>query len=146
MLKALVFIVLVGIAIQFIPYGKSHTNPPIVAEPLWDTPQTKMLFARVCANCHSNNTTWPWYSKVAPASWLLQRDVGEGRKRFNVSMWGPQKMNRGYDAVEEVRAGEMPPWYYVLGHPEAKLTEKEKADFIAGLSATFKEGRTNNKP
>jgi mono/diheme cytochrome c family protein len=140
------FIVLAGVAIQFIPYGKNHTNPAVVAEPQWDSPKTKALFTRVCANCHSNNTVWPWYNTIAPASWLMQRDVEEGRKHFNVSMWGSQKMNRGHDAAEEVQGGRMPPWYYVLGHPEAKLTENEKADFIAGLSATFKEGREINKP
>ena len=141
-----IFIVVAGVAIQFIPYGKNHTNPSVVSEPQWDSPKTKAIFMRVCANCHSNNTTWPWYSSLAPASWLILRDVEEGRKHFNVSMWGPQKVNKGREAADMVQEGEMPPWYYVLGHPEAKLTENEKADFIAGLSATFKEGREKTKP
>lgn len=137
--KLLGIIVLTGVAIQFIPYGRNHTNPPVVAEPQWDRPSTKALFTRVCANCHSNNTTWPWYSSVAPVSWLVQRDVDEGREHFNVSMWGSQKVNKGGDAAEEVQEGEMPPWFYVLGHPEAKLSETEKAEFVAGLAVTFKD-------
>ena len=123
--KLLGILVLTGIAIQFIPYGKDHTNPSIVGEPPWDNPRTKELFSRVCANCHSNTTTWPWYSNVAPVSWLIQYDVDGGRKRLNVSMWSVQKKNKGYDAAEEVGAGKMPPWQYVIGHPEAKLTERE---------------------
>ena len=135
--KLLGILVLAGIAIQFIPYGKDHMNPPIVGEPQWNNPRTKELFSRVCANCHSNTTTWPWYSNVAPVSWLIQYDVDGGRKRFNVSMWNVQKKNKGYDAAEEVGAGKMPPWQYVIGHPEAKLTESERTEFVQGLTATF---------
>lgn len=135
--KLLGIVVLAGAVIQFIPYGKTHVNPPVVAEPQWDSPGTKELFFRVCANCHSNTTTWPWYSTVAPVSWLIQHDVDEGREHFNVSMWGEQKVNKGHDAAEEVEAGEMPPWVYVMGHPEAKLSESERAEFVQGLTATF---------
>jgi hypothetical protein len=63
--------------------------------------------------------------------------VDGGRKRFNVSMWNVQKKNKGYDAAEEVGAREMPPWQYVIGHPEAKLTESERTVFLQGLTATF---------
>lgn len=144
--KLLGILVLAGIAIQFIPYGKNHTNPPVMGEPQWDSPKTQALFTRVCANCHSHNTTWPWYGSIAPVSWLIQRDVDEARAHFNASMWGFQKMNKGRDAADEVQSGEMPPWFYVLGHPEAKLSEAEKTEFVAGLSATFKNGQASKKP
>jgi mono/diheme cytochrome c family protein len=104
---------------------------------VWDNPRTKELFYRVCGNCHSNNTTWPWYSSVAPASWLIQRDVDEGREHFNVSMWAAQKVNKGRDAAGELSNGEMPPWFYILGHPEAKLSDNEKTQLVQGLSVTF---------
>ena len=133
-------VLLIGVAIQFLPYGKDHTNPPVVAEPKWDSANTKELFARVCANCHSNNTTWPWYSSVAPVSWLIRHDVDEGREHFNVSMWDAQRVNKGHDAAEEVREGDNATWFYVLGHPEAKLSDSEKTQFIQGLSATFGGG------
>ena len=80
--KILGILIVAGVAIQFIPYGKNHINPPIVAEPNWDSPQTKDFFYRACANCHSNMTTWPIYSKIAPISWLIQNDVNDGREHF----------------------------------------------------------------
>ena len=137
MLKILAVIVALGVAVQFVPYGKNHANPPVLAEPQWDSPKTKEVFYRVCGNCHSNTTTWPWYSSIAPASWLIQNDVDEGRAHVNVSMWGKQAVNKGRDAADEVEQGEMPPWFYVIGHPEAKMTPQEKTQFTAGLKATF---------
>jgi hypothetical protein len=73
-------VVLFGL-IQLIPYGHNHTNPSVVAEPQWDTPQTRELTARACYDCHSNATVWRWYSSIAPASWLIQHDVEDGRRR-----------------------------------------------------------------
>lgn len=64
------------LAIQLVPYGRDHTNPPVVAEPAWDSPATRALFVRACADCHSNQTVWPWYSHVAPVAWLVAHDVG----------------------------------------------------------------------
>jgi mono/diheme cytochrome c family protein len=137
--KILGAIILVIIAIQFIPYGKNHTNPAVLAEPQWDSLQTKELFARSCADCHSNQTKWPWYSKIAPISWLVQRDVDEGREHFNVSMWGIQKKNKGDEAKEEFDKGEMPPWFYLPPHPEARLSKSEAKALSQGLAATFGE-------
>ena len=58
--------------IQFVPYGRSHTNPPVLSEPAWDSPETRVLAQTACFDCHSNETDWsPWYTKVAPASWLV---------------------------------------------------------------------------
>ena len=135
--KILGILILAAVAIQFVPYGRDHTNPPVVSEPPWDSANTKSLFDRACANCHSNATTWPWYSSIAPVSWLVQHDVDEGREHFNVSVWGAQKINKGHDAAEELEQGEMPPLVYKLGHPEAKLSENERSEFIQGLKATF---------
>jgi mono/diheme cytochrome c family protein len=131
---------LIGLAflIQLIPYGRDHTNPEAKREPAWDDPATRELFFRTCRDCHSNETQWPWYSSVAPASWLVQRDVEEGRSHFNVSEWGRAK-NHGDEAAKEVRDGEMPPWFYLPAHPEARLTETERKELVEGLIATFGE-------
>ncbi len=137
--KILAAVVFVIIAIQFIPYGKNHSAPLVVSEPEWDSPRTKDLFTRACADCHSNETKWPWYSSIAPVSWLVQYDVEEGREHFNVSMWGVQKDNEGDEAKEKFEEGEMPPWFYVILHPEAKLSESETKEFSKGLLATFGE-------
>lgn len=127
-----------GVAIQLVPYGRAHDNPPVTAEPPWDSPQTRETFMRVCRDCHSNETRWPWYSHVAPESWLVQRDVDEGRSHFNVSEWGRAKQH-GDEAAEEVSEDEMPPWFYRPLHPEARLASAERERFIAGLTATFGE-------
>ncbi len=137
--KLLGVTVLLLILIQFFPYGKNHTNPPILSEPSWDTPKTKELFMRACADCHSHETKWPWYSNIAPLSWLIQHDVEEGREHFNISMWGIQKKNDGDEAKEEFEDGEMPPWFYLPAHPEAKLSESERKEFSRGLLNTFGE-------
>lgn len=125
------------VGIQFIPYGKDHTNLPVMSEPQWDSARTKELFSRACADCHSNETKYPWYSNVAPVSWLVARDIDEGREHFNVSVWGIQKKNEGEDAAKEVRKGEMPMWIYTVAHPEARLSGVEKQELINGLEKTF---------
>ncbi len=123
-------------AIQLVPYGRDHSNPPVTSEPQWDSTATRDLAKRACFDCHSNETVWPWYSHVAPVSWLLQRDVDEGRSKLNFSEWDkPQK--EADEAAKEVREGEMPPWFYLPTHPEARLTDAEKQALIAGLEATI---------
>jgi len=123
--------------LQVLPLGPHFSNPAVSGEPVWDSPRTKELFNRACADCHSHETKYPWYSNIAPVSWLVARDIDEGREHFNVSTWGVQKKNEGKDAAKEVREGEMPMWIYTLPHPEAKLSEAEKQELISGLEKTF---------
>ncbi len=104
--KTLIILIIV---IQFIPYGRKHTNPQIVSEPEWNSLETRDLFFQTCKDCHSNETEWPWYSNIAPISWLIQYDVNEGREHFNVSMWGIQKRNEGEEAAEELQEGAFSP-------------------------------------
>jgi len=124
--------------IQLVPYGRDHANPPTTQEPKWDSQATRQTFFRVCKNCHSNETEWPWYSNIAPTSWLVQYDVDEGRSEFNVSEWGRAR-NKGDEAAHEVREGHMPPWYYLPPHPEARLTKAERKEYARGLALTFGE-------
>ena len=128
-----------AVLIQLVPYGRDHSNPPVTAEPGWNAPETRELFFRACKDCHSNETIWPWYSSIAPMSWLVTRDVTEGRSHFNVSEWGRGK-NHGEEAADLVRDGEMPPWFYLPAHPEAQLSEQDREALVAGLMATFGEG------
>lgn len=121
---------------QLLPVGGSRSNPPVTAEPAWDTPRTRELFVRSCADCHSNETRWPWYSYVAPVSWLVVSDVENGRRHLNVSEWDrPQK--DADEAAEEVEAGSMPLRAYLVAHRSARLTEAERAELARGLAATF---------
>ena len=123
--------------IQAVPYGRDHSNPPVTLEPKWDSAQTRALAVRTCFDCHSNQTTWPWYSNVAPMSWLVQRDVDGGRSAFNFSEWNrPQDVGTN-DLAEAIRGGSMPPWFYVVLHSNAKLSQSEKDALIRGLNATL---------
>jgi mono/diheme cytochrome c family protein len=133
-----------GLLVQLVPYGRDHRNPQRGQEPGWDRSQSRELFFRVCKDCHSNQTEWPWYSFVAPVSWLVQRDVDEGRSHFNVSEWGRSE-NHGDEAAEKVREGEMPPWFYLPLHPEAQLSDAEREALIAGLVATFGEEQSDDE-
>ena len=115
------------IGIQFIPVERS--NPPVTGE-MDAPPRVKEILMRSCYDCHSNETVWPWYSYIAPASWLLEKDVEEGRDELNFSEWKgydeKKKQKKFKETREEVEEGEMPQWYYVIMHPEAKLTDADK--------------------
>jgi mono/diheme cytochrome c family protein len=134
--KVLIGILGLVVAIQLVPYGRNHYNPAKVQEPAWDSPETRKLVVRACFDCHSNETVWPWYSQVAPVSWLVQHDVEEGRAVLNFS-----EFNRAQEETEEsaetVAEGEMPMPIYTWLHSEARLTEEEKTRLIEGLQATF---------
>lgn len=142
MLGSLIGVVVIGAVIQFVPYGRDHTNPPVVEEPAWDSAQTRDLAVAACFDCHSNETEWPWYSNIAPISWLLQRDVDEGREELNFSEWHTEQ--EGDEAAETVRDGSMPPWQYPLTHPEARLSDADLDALEAGLAATFGDDRSDD--
>ena len=129
-------LVVVGLAVQLVPYGRAHTNPPVVAEPNWSSAQTRQLFSQACADCHSNDTVWPWYSNVAPLSWMIQNHVDEGRIAFNASEMGHPE-NKADEAAEYVQKGEMPIANYTWLHPEARLSATDRQALITGLLATF---------
>ncbi len=145
-LKVLLWVVVAGAlvfaAIQFVPYGRAHTNPPVTATPAWDSPRTEELVRAACYDCHSNETVWPWYTHIAPASWLVQRDVDEGRDTMNFSEWAfaPGEGVFVAQTIEEVvREGEMPPLQYRLLHSGARLSETERDELIAGVKASLGE-------
>lgn len=126
MKKFIAFLVVVIIGIQFIPVER--TNPPVVSD--IDAPsEVKDILRKACYDCHSNETKWAWYTKIAPASFLAVKDVNEGREHLNFSEWGnytskTEKMKE--EIWEEVREERMPPWMYRVSHSESKLTPEEK--------------------
>ena len=104
-------------------------NPPVegdVAAP----PPVDTILRRACYDCHSNQTVWPWYSQIAPLSWLLANDVKEGRRELNFSKWSTydakKRAKKLTEIAKEVGEGEMPPWYYVLVHSDAKLAGTDR--------------------
>ena len=139
-LFAAIGVIVIFALLQLVPYGRDHSNPAVVTEPQWDSLQTRELAARACFDCHSNETHWPWYSNVAPVSWLVQRDVQEGRRRLNFSEWNqPQRATN--EVGEVINEGEMPPWFYLPLHASARLTPAEKQALVAGLQKTLGGGR-----
>ena len=135
-MKIVKWLLLVAVLIQFVPFGHDHSNPPTTKEPTWDSPQTRDLIYRACFDCHSNQTGWRFYSYVAPVSWLVARDVNQGRSHLNFSQWDqPQKHAK--DVADQVKTGEMPLWFYVPLHPSAKLSDAEKQALIEGAAKSL---------
>jgi hypothetical protein len=135
--KVVLWVVVVGavlaVAIQFIPYGRDHTNPAVAQEPAWPDDATRELAVGACFDCHSNETKWPWYSHVAPVNWFLMNDVTGGREHLNFSEW--QNDDQAIGAAESLEQGEMPPFQYKMMHSEARLSDEDKAALVEGFRA-----------
>ena len=108
----------------------AHTNPKATGE-IRVAANVKTVLKRACYDCHSNETVWPWYSNVAPISWLVARDVNDGREEVNFSTWetmSPEKQAKRQRKIgEEVAGGDMPLFFYLPMHPKAKLSDADKA-------------------
>ena len=130
--RILYSLVLLFLIIQLFPL--TRTNPPvdpvrtIHASVTMDT-QVSSTLARACNDCHSNLTVWPWYSRVAPVSWLVINDVNRGRKAMNFSDWKSLSAERQGEILpeicKEVADREMPTEEYILMHPGVKPSHAE---------------------
>jgi Haem-binding domain len=125
-LLGLAVLVLV-IAIQFVPMDAR--NPPVEGD-IPTSPEVKAVLRRACYDCHSHETVWPWYSRIAPVSWLLARDVHEGRADLNFSTWNrystQQQVEKLKDSWTYETEGHMPPWYYLPVHRDAHLSVQDR--------------------
>ncbi|HSM07951.1 MAG TPA: heme-binding domain-containing protein [Gemmatimonadota bacterium] len=132
-------------AAQFVPVDR--TNPP-VGEEIVAPAEVLTVLERACYDCHSNETVWPVYSRVAPVSWLVARDVHEGREALNYSTWGRYSAEERSELLEEsweeVAEGEMPMKPYVLLHPAARLTAEDEEVLRAWSLASG--GRSDDGP
>ncbi|MDY7091821.1 MAG: heme-binding domain-containing protein [Acidobacteriota bacterium] len=124
----LIALVVLFLGLQVVPVER--TNPPVEGE-IPAPPEVREILRRACYDCHSNETVWPWYSYVAPVSFLVARDVKEGREELNFSTWSrlsAKRQNHILEEVwEEVEEGEMPLPIYLPTHPEARLTPQDRA-------------------
>lgn len=127
-----IVLVLAFIAIQFI--RPDRTNPPeVVGETLEASSQipadVDAILSRSCADCHSNRTVYPWYSNIAPVSWLLANHIRDARRELNFSIWNTydnrRKVRKLGDICEQIETGEMPLPSYLWMHWDAKLKEGE---------------------
>jgi hypothetical protein len=140
--KSLKIIVLALVAVlllaQCIRIDK--VNPPVRSDLAFVS--VKPVLQRACYNCHSNETVWPWYSGVAPASWLVGTDVKEGRSHLNFSEWGMYdggtRSHKLRGITEKVQGGDMPPWYYRLVHRDSRLSEAERNQILAWAAETIR--------
>lgn len=115
-------------------FNPVRRNPPVdpareiaAIHPL--NPEVSAVLQRSCNDCHSNRTAWPWYSHVAPASWLIAHDVNEGRDALNFSEWTSYNSEKSRELLgkvcEEARDRQMPISQYTLVHPQARLTAND---------------------
>jgi mono/diheme cytochrome c family protein len=136
MFRIIIFgIIAVFVLIQFIPV--TMDNPPVQAN--FDGPtDVEEVFRQSCYDCHSNETVWPWYSRIAPVSWLVAGHVNEGRHRLDFSEWGVYsdlKRARLAEGIgEEVEEGEMPLAVYLIMHSSAELDERDIATIESWLA------------
>jgi len=136
-------LVLIFIGVQFIPTGipenKSDEGKSIVNDSLINSPVLEQ-FRKSCFDCHSNQVNLPWYSKVAPSSWLLAGHINEGRSYLNFSEWGAystrEKIGLLEDIRDEVSAGKMPLKSYLLVHGEARLDSAQKSSILKWVDDT----------
>jgi len=121
------------VSIQIVPVNRS--NPPVDPSRTIYATQTvpsevSEVFERSCSNCHSDQTKWPWYSYVAPASWVVARDVHQARRHLDFSQWGsysPKKRADKLEAIcEQLVDGDMPDPKYMLFHRSARVTESQQ--------------------
>jgi hypothetical protein len=132
------------VGIQLVPYGRPTANPPVRREPNWDSPRTRELMVRACFDCHSNQVNYPWYSYVAPVSWLVAHDIEEARLKVNFSEWDlPQR--EALASIEQIEEKQMPLSIYLPLHPEARLTDAERQELVRGLEATFEADRPRRR-
>jgi hypothetical protein len=126
--KLLVGSLVLLVAMQLVTCER--TNPPITGD-LTAPPEVASILRRACYDCHSNETVWPWYSRVAPISWLVHRDVVDGRRHLNFSEWDKvptEKRARKINAAShQAKEGEMPPWFYLPMHWNARVADAERA-------------------
>ncbi|HSF19669.1 MAG TPA: heme-binding domain-containing protein [Vicinamibacteria bacterium] len=130
--KVLVLLFLGAVAVLAQVYPPiARVNPPASVE-IAAPPEVRRIFRGSCYDCHSNETRWPWYSYVAPGSWMVAGDVHDARSRMNFSRW-PHAVSSEVDCyfkrriIERIGKGEMPPLRYRLLHPSATVTDEDEA-------------------
>ena len=141
------------VAIQF--FQPQRTNPPTVpSRQVWAhvqvPPEAQNVLKRACSDCHSNQTVWPWYSRVAPISWVVVDDVNAGRRHVNFDDWEAQVSAKEanahlIDICKEARTKGMPPFSYRIKHRESQLKPKE-IDALCSWSESFGHSDSQDKP
>src|SRR5215471_16786310 len=126
--RIVIVVLALMVLIQLVPVTKS--NPPLETE-ISAPSNVQAILNRSCYDCHSNKTVWPWYSHVAPVSWLVSSDVSGARRKMNFTTWNrytsEQQVRKVKGIWDEVDKGDMPPWYYLIEHNNARLSADDKS-------------------
>jgi heme-binding protein len=128
--------------IQILPL-QQRSNPPIHPERRIEAsldvpPQVEAILTVACKDCHSHETKWPWYARIAPVSWLIAGDVEKARRAMDLSEWSTRPLTATgalIAACTGIQDQRMPPAAYRAMHPAARLTA-EQADALCGWSMT----------
>ncbi|MFA5298488.1 MAG: heme-binding domain-containing protein [Lutibacter sp.] len=136
-----IFIMVVLVGIQFIPTTRNQSVLILQTDfnNTFQVPNNVQQILKIsCYDCHSNNTNYPWYNKIQPASWLLENHIKEGKKELNFSEFGTyskrRQKNKLKSIINQIKKDEMPLYSYTLIHKDAKLSERNKKDLIDWLS------------
>ena len=153
MKKWKIILLLAGVAVVALQItNPDRTNPPVLHDLAATNPppaEITALLRAACYDCHSHETKWPWYARIAPSSWLVVSDVNEGREHFNFSEWptDPELVVKRLDRINEVLDyKEMPPKKYTLLHPEARLTEAQRKFIMDWADAAGKKTEATAPP
>lgn len=149
LLSLALVLVAVGVALQFVPVQDLGSNPPNRFT-LDAPPEAVAILRRACFDCHSNETRWPLYARIAPGSWLLASDVHKGRNHLNFSEWGSVDEDERQDDLEacwdQVESGTMPPKKYIYPfHMVARLSDADKATLKAYFLRNKKDDKKPDK-
>jgi hypothetical protein len=123
------------VLLQLVPYGHDHGAPPTTKQARLTGPADRIA-AAACNDCHANTTRWPWYTNIAPASFLVVKDVKGGREHLNLSRWDQPQPDLG-EVVEAIDGGGMPPAQYKVIHGNARLSAADRRTLIAGFRALY---------
>ncbi|HXE43277.1 MAG TPA: heme-binding domain-containing protein [Candidatus Baltobacteraceae bacterium] len=145
-----IFIALVAVFVVAQFFNPPRSNPPVKNDFIAATkppPEIAAMFRASCYDCHSHETTWPWYSRIAPISWTVAQDVDYGRGNLNLSDWPTNDLTRAAKKMEimseDIQEGDMPMKKYTLIHRDARLTENQRKQLADWLDAEAEKLRAN---
>lgn len=138
--KTMVVVLVALVGIQFFPAKRNQDKTILSSDftKIYDVPENIQNTLKIsCYDCHSNYTAYPWYNKIQPITWFLEDHIAEGKAELNFSEFGDyskrRRKNKLKSIASQVNDNEMPLWSYTLIHGDAKLSEKDKKEFISWI-------------
>jgi hypothetical protein len=138
-MRSVAFVLLLGVAAAQL-IRPSTTNPPVdPSRSIWNDhrvdPRVASILRRACADCHSHETAWPWYSKISPVSWFVARHVAKGREKLNFSEWSRVAPDQLQEIADSIEKKKMPLSSYLWIHHDAGLSKADREALLAWIDA-----------